>query len=269
LATRILPIVPDHDSHDEPFAAERHAYTHGGCGLFALGLQRVTGWPMVSYDIRQDLFAHMGVLAPDGAVWDARGRHETLETFIRPFGDMVPKDRLRVVTFEELCAYAPGARLWPFMNAERHASMMYPELPHLPTSDRSRTVAFMDDVETASRRHDTWIIAQRDAMHCWPVIGDEFEEIVGYRVAHNRGVTTFDRALRSEAGRGPSHAPQRIERFMEKLTAISRRHMLWIRAGLPTTWPRIDQLDGADVRSAHYVMRQTDNGGGFLVNAAP
>jgi hypothetical protein len=270
LATRILPNLPDQntDGHSEPFAGEKHAYTHGGCGYFALALHRITGWPMVVYDPYLETYAHMGVRNPDGAVWDARGRHEALETFIKPFGTMVPENGLRTVTFEELCDDVPGARTWSTIGAERHASMMFPDLPHLPTSDRSSTVAFMDAVEQLSRRHDVWISAGCNAPHLWPVISEDFEGVAGYRVACNGGVTTLDRALHAEMPRGPTHAPRSVERFIRELTSLSTAHRFWIRASLPTAWPRLERLNPTSHQGAHYVIRQSDNAGGFLVNIA-
>jgi hypothetical protein len=266
LATHILPFTPDPDDDDEPFAAERHSYTFGGCGLFAGALNRITGWPMVAYDTCQDLFAHMGVQAPDGAIWDARGRHEQIETFIAPFGSIVPKRGLRIVTLEDLIAYAPNARLWPYGLTERVASMMFPDLPHLPTSDRSRNVAFMDAVETISRQHNVWIVANnRDAIHLWPVIGDEFDEITGYMVLRGEETLVFDRALQSDRVT-PIERPRDVVRFIEALTEVSREHKLWIRAGFPTARPRLFRLADAALPNAHYALYQTSNGGGFLVS---
>lgn len=264
MATRIIPLDLENEDVREEFEAQQRLYWNGHCISFAAAAHRITGWEMIAIDGQDLPLAHCGVRAPDGTIWDGRGR-VTPDQFELTHANATP-EHFRVVTWDEMRTAWPPIDL---PGTERLVSRMYPELPHLPTSDRSRTVAFMDDVEAISRRHNAWIVATPNAMHSWPVIGDEFEEIVGYRVAHNHGITTLDRVLRSEVTRGPTHTPRRIERFVDELASISREHKLWIRAGLPTTWPRIDQLDDVDVRSAHYVIRQSDNGGGFLVNIAP
>lgn len=101
-------------------------------------------------------------------------------------------------------------------------------------------------------------------MTTWPVIGEAFKEEAGYRAANNHGVCTMDRMLFSQQGRGPNHLSHGLEQFLAELANLSRKHGLWIRAGLPTTWPRVVRLDPKEMRNAAYVLRQTDNASGFL-----
>lgn len=218
---------------------------------------------MVAFDAPNEPYAHMGVQAPDESIWDARGQHHDIAGFISPFGTKVPKDGLRIVSFEQLVTDHPKYETWRDVGTERYASMMLPQLPHLPTSDRSRNIAFMDEVEALSRKYDLWIQA-RSGVHNWPVISEAFGEEVGYRVARHEGNTTFDRMLRSDTVRGPSHTPHTIEQFITKLAVLSEQHGLWIRSGLPTTWPRLVKIYGDDPKGAHYIIRQTDSAAGFL-----
>lgn len=275
MATHILPLDLNDDAIRDEFETHQHVYWKGHCIAFAAAVHRITGWEIITIDTKESLLAHCGVRAPDGVIWDGRGP-VTPEQFIESHINVVP-EHFRVPTWEELRAAWPPIGL---PTTERIVSQMYPDLPHLPTSDRSRTVAFMDEVEAMSRRHDAWIVANptsplrgseghvASAMHCWPVIGEEFDEIAGYRMAFNNGVTTFDRALRSEMPRGPSHAPRWVERFITELTMLSTAHKLWIRANIPTAWPRLERLNATGRSNAHYAMQQGLNAGGFLVNVA-
>lgn len=258
LATHIIPLdLSTQDARDE-LEAMQYAYTNGSCIAFAAAMHQITGWNIVALDM--DL-THVGVRAPDGTIWDARGP-VTPEQFIESFADAVPEE-FPIITWEYLRGACPAIDFLPA--AQRHASMMFPQLPHLPTSDRSRNLAFMNEVEALCRRQNYWIVAQqRESMTTWPVIGEAFDEEVGYRAANNHGTRTMDRMLRSEQGRGPNHLPHGLDLFLRELADLSRKHGLWIRAGLPTTWPRVVRLDHNEVKTAHYVMRQTDNAAGFL-----
>lgn len=265
MATHVLPILPDTDDEIPLFSGERHAYTHGGCGYFALALHKITGWRMVAYDANSETYLHMGVVAPDGNVWDARGQHKILATFIHPFGTTIPRLGLRAVTVEQLIADHPKYEFWLNIGAERYASMMFPELPHLQSCDRSKNVAFMDAVEDCSRRHSLWIIPCNGSMHTWPIIGEEFEGITGYRATSNNGSTFMDRALLSDAAITQEH-PRVVTRFVQELAEISRKHRLWIRSSYPTARPMLHKLDDYSAVDARYAIQQTLNAAGFVVS---
>lgn len=260
MATHIVP--PDLSSEDARREREamQYAYTHGSCVAFAAAMHQITGWEILALD---EKLTHVGVRNPDGVIWDARGP-VTPEEFAGPFGDTIPEE-FPIISWEHLRGACPGIDHLPA--AQRHASRMFPKLPHLPTSDRSRNLAFMDAVESLSRTRDYWIVAQqRSSLTTWPIISEAFGEEVGYRATNTVGEHTLDQMLVSQRVRGPSHLSRELERFLQELAELSRQHGLWIRAGLPTTWPRIIRLDPQHIASgARYVMRQTDNAGGFAV----
>lgn len=266
MTTTIIPHPRVNDEGLDAFETYREAYTFGGCGVFALGMHAVTGWPMVSLDTEQDEWTHMGVRAPDGTLWDARGPHTSLETFIRPFTTVMPEGGLREVPHEMFFAAFTNAMSWSTKTIERLIAEMFPDLPHAPTSDRSRNLAFANELEALSKSTEVWVApSSLGTVNQWPVIGAEFDGIAGYRAASKEGVVTFDRMLASEVTRGPTHIPRRVEQFLRDLEALSRKHRLWIRAGTPMTWPRLCGLDVGVRNQGHYVLRQTDNFAGFLL----
>ncbi len=256
LATRIIPLDLTNEKVRLDLEAMQYAYTQGSCIAFAAAMHRVTGWQMIALDAT---LTHVGVRTPDGTIWDARGP-VTPEEFIEPFTDTVP-DEFPVVSWEYLRGACPAIDY--LLGAQRHASMMFPQLPHLPTSDRSRNLAFMDDVWELGILWNYWIAAQQpDSLTTWPIIREAFGDEAGYRATNNHGARTVDRMLTSQQGRGPSHLPRGIEQFLTKLASLSRKHGLWIHA--VGTWPRIVRLDREEKMAAVYMMRQTDTASGFL-----
>jgi hypothetical protein len=247
------------------FAALRHVFTHGGCGMFALALHRITGWPVVTLDTCKDTYLHLGVQSPTGTLWDARGEHPTIASFVSKFTNIVP-EALRIVSREEIMT-SFHAHLRNLDNTERLASEMYPELPHQPSSDRQRTIAFVEDVDALSRQHRLWIEPiSRNAVYLWPVIGNEFDGIVGYRTENKRGNITFNRMLASEKQCATTAISRRVERFLRELEILSRKHRLWIRAGFPTKCPLLITTNESEIPSKEsYVIRQSDNFAGFFL----
>lgn len=261
MATRIIRLDLEDEDVLEEFETHQRIYHKGFCIAFAAAMHRITGWEIVAIDTKKTHLTHCGVRAPDGTIWDGRGP-VTPHQFIESFVDTVP-ERFRTPTWDELRA------AWPPIDlpaTERIASQMYPDLPHLSTSDRSRTVQFVDEVEELSRQCNLWIRAPDGAISTHPVIAEWFEEVVGYRVALVDGIITFDRVTSLEVSRGPNHMSQRTERFIAGLTSLSERHRLWVRAAGVTIWPRLVMLDGHEQHRAHYHIQQMGYGGGFLLN---
>ncbi len=256
----IIPLNLENEDAQEEFETQQYIFWRGHCIPFAAAVHRITGWEMIAIDTAEYSLSHCGVRSPSGDIWDGRGS-VTPEEFIEGHMNAVP-EAFRVVTWSEL------RDAWPPIDlpgTERLVSRMYPNLPHLPTSDRELNLAFMNEVEALCRRRNYWIVAQqRGSLTWWPVIGEAFGEEVGYRATNTHGEHLMDRMLRSEQGRGPSHLSHGLDRFLQELADLSRKHGLWIRAGLPTTWPRIIRLHGEEQKAASYVMRQTPNVAGFL-----
>ncbi len=260
MATRIIPLDLSNEDVLQEFETQQHAFWRGNCISFAAAVHRITGWEVIAIDTDQYQFSHCGVRSPEGVIWDGRGP-VTAELFIEGHVSTVP-EAFRVPAWDELKTVWPAVDL---PGTERIVSQMFPHLPHLPSSDRSRNLTFMDRVEALSRRCNVWIRGAH-APHMRPVIGEAFGEEVGYRAAKTDGRITMDRMLRSDVVRGPSHLSQPFDRFLGELANLSHQHGLWIRAGLPTTWPRIVRLDPERINAnTHYVMRQTDNAAGFLI----
>lgn len=229
-------------------------YLHGDCYAFAAGLHRITGWPMVK--LRNG--NHAGVLAPDGMVWDVRGPLNP-EQFARGYADfddvvLVP------LSMPEVQKLYPG--LGPGCIAERFASIFYPELPHLPSSDRERNIAFMDEVERIGRRYDVHLLSPR-VISRWAVIsvseGDET-----YRIYKHDRRFLLDRALPNEVRPPPDGTPVKIRRFVADLTKVSREHELFIRSPFPRCKPRIveERVTG---KHGAYIIAQSHNAAGFLL----
>ena len=267
MATLLLHTPSDPEDELLRFSGERDMYMHGKCHSFACALHAITGWQIVSWQYENHVHVgHLGVRDPHGALWDARGQHTSIADFVRPF-TATPPDTLEAISLEELLRRYPDLAE-PDPATERIASMMFPGLPHLPTSDRSRTVAFMNTVEVLSRAHVVWIVAANDALHLWPIIGEGFKGVSGYRLLGSGRHFTFDRAFERDVGpelgvRYPAH----ILRFVIELTALSQKHNLWLRAPYPTALPRLVAQGVNDCSTTQqYVMTQSLNGGGFFVN---
>ncbi len=248
-------LTPDAYDRDTLRRSIEDGYLHGDCYAFAAGLHRITGWPMV----RLRNGNHAGVLAPDGNVWDIRGPLER-ETFARDYaiGDDIELVPLSMSEVHRL--HHPGLK--PGGTAERYASTCFPDLPHLPSSDRERNIAFMNAVERLSRKYRVHIQSPRPVPR-WAVIstseGDET-----YRIHRHDRRFLLDRALPSEVRPPPDGTPQTLLRFVIDLTAVSREHMFFIRAAYPRAKPRLVK-GGERSTNNGYVIAQSHNAAGFLV----
>lgn len=267
MATLLLHHTPA-DPEDElfQFSGERYVYTHGGCHRFARALHTITGWQIVFWQYGDHQYVgHLGVRDPDGTYWDARGPHTNIAGFLRPFTEK-PPETLEDISLEELIRRYPDLAA-PDPGTERLASMMFPYLAHHPTTDRERTITFMDAVEALSRAHDVWIVASSHAPHLWPIIGEAFEGIAGYHIMKPGALFVFDRAFARDVGPEPGvRYPAHIIRFVIELTALSKKHGLWLRASFPSARPYLITLGAGDGAIAHYAIQQSLNGGGFYAN---
>lgn len=98
MGSSVEPVAPVATKPAPPYAVylpglskEQYvAFTEGDCWILAKAVQDITDYPIVvAGHAEDDLWCHMGNLAPDGSVWDANGRHENTETFLAKWADYI------------------------------------------------------------------------------------------------------------------------------------------------------------------------------------
>lgn len=171
-------------------------YLDGECYAFAIALSDSLGWRIIGlaegYTIR-----HALVEQPDGHLRDVRGSFAKDDPQLgMPFGHTPNKYDLQIITASDLRVRRPvGER--HIRLARRLAEVIWPELPW-KHSNQSRVQAFMDDLESISRKHRIWIRAPYPAAR--PVLADGDDEEGGYVLTPtDDGMTfVFDRYFTSE-----------------------------------------------------------------------
>jgi hypothetical protein len=258
---RILDLS-DHERY-RIWSEHRRKYLHQTCSRFAHGLHKVTGWPIVGIDWKDGRLGHAGLRSPDGSCWDVRGPSVDRE-FREPFSDPAYyAQAIREVELAEvLDMIGPGAE---FLHcAEDHISQIWPCLPHLPTSRRSRAMKFAAEIEQISQRTEVWISSCGLGSHLWPMLAEGDGTELDYRLRRAGKALEFDRTLSYEEGAAVTSVPKRVQAFLTELNVLSREHRLWVRSSMPTTWPRLDVRP--DERR-EVVLVPVEGAGGYLIDS--
>lgn len=159
-------------------------YLHGGCIAFARAAQERTGWPAVSVDTASGTFAHVGLRAPDGSVFDSRGFISEAE-FASSW-----KGPAKLADLDELETLYPCSEFQKDM-AQRHLSMLFPDFPgKMPMEERLD--AFATALQGLCKEHGFHLRpGSLHGMVLYPSYGDES----GYEVRIHAGSITMERKL--------------------------------------------------------------------------
>lgn len=137
-------------------------FLHGRCYDFARALHRGLDWPLVGLFFKGecggDHMDHVGVRNPDWRIFDIRG-FVSEDEFGKPYKHPpyhvreIPEDYLHEPRRpKDVCEYA-------IARARRVAEALWPELPWRGKTFASRMIAYVDEIESVSRKHGFWIRA--------------------------------------------------------------------------------------------------------------
>lgn len=175
MPTQLHTLAQDSEDWDNLHRMYRTTpFLQGLCYEFAIALHEGLGWPMVGL-MKGETIWHAGVRMPDGRLHDVRGAL-TEEEFGSYF--LSSPFVIRPVTIEEMRATRP-LEPYSMKRARQLAEILWPTLPWIET-EAARVKAFVDELETLSRKHGFWITASVPAQppRLFTGCGDEG----GYRV---------------------------------------------------------------------------------------
>ena len=150
----------------------------GECYAFAIAMHRCLGWPMIGL-MQGKLIRHVGIVDPDGNIWDCRGKI-TKEEFGKPFLGVKFPYETRPITEDKLKAIAPVlSNREPLIESlSKKAQMVWPELPWKPVTLIVRVRAFAEELEALSRKHGLWLYGNFPAT--LPAIAEGHGDEKGY-----------------------------------------------------------------------------------------
>lgn len=186
MATIHIPLQKsDPEGHALMGELIRNLYLDAQCYEFALALSESLGWPIVGVIAPYNgelTVRHAVLLSSHNAYFDARG-YLIKSEIGAPFGLDSSEYRLKLpLTRADLEQVRP---------IDEHAMRLARELaeaywPKLPWKDGlvKRTTAFIDELETLSRKHGIWVFGHLPTT--WPGLSvGEGEEVAGYTLETN------------------------------------------------------------------------------------
>jgi hypothetical protein len=152
----------------------RAVHLDGECYALAIALHRGLGWPMLGL-MHENVIRHAVVSRPKSGFWDARG-HISERRLGEPFG-LQPPYTLRDITEDDLRQQRPVHELG-ISRASKMAAIVWPHLPWKEGTLQKRVLAFLDDLEAVSRKHNLWV--RGPVPTCLPIIAEGDNDEGGY-----------------------------------------------------------------------------------------
>ncbi len=152
MPTHFKPLSQTPEDYSTLHDMHKHMFLQGECYAFAIALHQGLTWPMIGL-MKKEVIWHAGVRAPDGQIWDIRGPLSE-DDFSSRYE--LPAQILREITIEELHAMRQIQHRTITL-ARGIAEKLWPELPWRD-SHTAKVIAFADELEALSRKHDLWIV---------------------------------------------------------------------------------------------------------------
>jgi len=154
-------------------------YLDGECYAFAIALKRGLGWPLAGL-MEGDTIRHAMAYGISHKLYDVRGGFAQDDPKLgQPFS-LRPPYQLRQIKEEQLRQVRPVHER-TIRHARKLAEIIWPNWPwRSASSAHARMTAFLDDLESISRRHGVWVRAAIPNPAMWPHLSEHEGDESGY-----------------------------------------------------------------------------------------